>query len=137
MRLVDGVRLAHGCGSREIVLATARQIRIQLTHTFEDTDSSAKVVDPSGGLEGSGDDRGGGDEIVGEGVVEVALISDQPKSYDFPFAVRLRVWAKHQAKGKPAAAPWGAYLPEARKCPELHQTPSRICTRAQFSHWSS
>lgn len=41
--------------------------------TFENADSSSKVVDSPGGLEGSGDDGGRRDEIVGEGVVEVAL----------------------------------------------------------------
>lgn len=41
--------------------------------TFEDADGGSKVVDPPGSLEGSGDDGRRGDEIVGEGVVEVAL----------------------------------------------------------------
>ena len=41
--------------------------------TLENADGGGKVVDPPGGLEGSGDDGGRGDEIVGEGVVEVAL----------------------------------------------------------------
>ena len=41
--------------------------------TFENADSSSKVVDSPGGLEGGGDDGGRGDEVVGEGVVEVAL----------------------------------------------------------------
>lgn len=65
-------------------LATVRVENIQLRHTFEDTDSSAEVIHSSGSLEGSGDDRGGGDEIVGEGVVEVALIPwvISQKSYD-------------------------------------------------------
>lgn len=45
----------------------------RLERTLKDADGGGKVVDPSGGLEGSGDDRGGGDEIIGEGVVQVAL----------------------------------------------------------------
>lgn len=50
--------------------------------TFENPDGGSKVVDSSGGLEGSGDDRGRGHEIVGKGVVEVALKYDLSKSYD-------------------------------------------------------
>jgi hypothetical protein len=51
--------------------------------TFEDADGSTEVVDPSGGLKGGSDHRGGRDEIVSEGVVEVALwFGDKPKSYD-------------------------------------------------------
>lgn len=46
---------------------------MQLKRTFEDADSSAEVVDSTGGLEGSGDDGGRGDKIVGESVVEVTL----------------------------------------------------------------
>lgn len=43
--------------------------------TLKDADGSSKVVDPSGGLEGSSNNGGGGDEIVGKGVVQVALAS--------------------------------------------------------------
>jgi hypothetical protein len=50
--------------------------------TFENADSSSKVVDSSGSLKGSGDDSGRRDEIVGKGVVEVALKYDLSKSYD-------------------------------------------------------
>lgn len=42
--------------------------------TLENADSGGKVVDSAGGLEGSGDDGDGRDEIVGEGVVQVALL---------------------------------------------------------------
>jgi hypothetical protein len=41
--------------------------------TFEDSDGGGEVVDAAGGLEGGSDDGRGRDEIVGEGVVEVAL----------------------------------------------------------------
>lgn len=43
------------------------------SRTFEDSDGSGEVVDTAGSLQGSSDDGGGGDEIVGEGVVQVAL----------------------------------------------------------------
>ena len=100
----------------------------QLTkkHTFEDTDGSAKVVDPSGGLEGGGKHRGGGDEIVGEGVVEVALwFGDKPKSHT-TFSEAGRRASKLKARG--------AGLPEARKRPGHRQTPSRTCRASWFSH---
>jgi hypothetical protein len=41
--------------------------------TLKDADGSSKVVDPPGGLESGGNDRGGGNEIISEGVVQVAL----------------------------------------------------------------
>ena len=41
--------------------------------TFENADGGREVVDPPCGLQGSDNNGGGGDEIVGEGVVEVAL----------------------------------------------------------------
>jgi hypothetical protein len=44
------------------------------SRTFEDADGGSKVVDSPSGLEGGGDDGGRGDEIVGEGVVQVALV---------------------------------------------------------------
>lgn len=42
--------------------------------TLENADSGSEVVDSAGSLEGGGDDRDGRDEIVGEGVVQVALL---------------------------------------------------------------
>lgn len=48
-------------------------IGCSIRRTLKDADSSSKVVDPPGGLEGGGNDGGGGDEIVGKGVVQVAL----------------------------------------------------------------
>lgn len=59
-----------------------RQRGAAFWRTFENADGSSKVVDSPGSLEGSGDDRGRGDEIVGEGVVEVALKYDLSTSYD-------------------------------------------------------
>ena len=44
--------------------------------TLENADSGSEVVDSAGSLEGGGDDRDGGDEIVGEGVVQVALFEN-------------------------------------------------------------
>jgi hypothetical protein len=44
-----------------------------VVRTLEDADGGGEVVDSPGGPEGGGHDGGGGDEIVGEGVVQVAL----------------------------------------------------------------
>lgn len=44
-----------------------------LAHTLEDADGSGEVVDTAGSLQGSAEDLNGGDEIVGEAVVQVAL----------------------------------------------------------------
>ena len=44
-----------------------------MRRTLEYPHSSRVVVDSAGGLEGGGDDGGRGDEVVGEGVVQVAL----------------------------------------------------------------
>lgn len=41
--------------------------------TLEDSDGGGEVVDATGSAEGSGDDGGRGDEIVGKAVVEVSL----------------------------------------------------------------
>ena len=43
--------------------------------TLEDADSGGEVVDAAGSLESGSENGGGGDEIVGESVVQVALIS--------------------------------------------------------------
>lgn len=42
-------------------------------HTLEDADSGGKVVNTASSLQGRGEDLDGGDEIVGEAVVQVAL----------------------------------------------------------------
>lgn len=42
-------------------------------HTLENTDGGREVVDTAGGLQGGSEDLNGGDEIVGEAVVQVAL----------------------------------------------------------------
>jgi len=44
-----------------------------LFNSLEHSDGSRVAVDATSGLDGSGDDLGGGDEIVGEAVVETAL----------------------------------------------------------------
>jgi hypothetical protein len=41
--------------------------------TLEDANGSGEVVHPPGGLQGSDENGGRGDEIVGESVVQVAL----------------------------------------------------------------
>ena len=48
-------------------------IGIPRAHTFEDTDSGGVIVDSSCGSQSGSNDGGGGDKIVGEGVVQVAL----------------------------------------------------------------
>lgn len=60
--------------------------RVEAGRTLEDSDGSGEVVDSTGGLEGGNDDRGSGNEIVGEGVVQVTLLHnsvrdncDQPR----------------------------------------------------------
>lgn len=44
-----------------------------MAHTLEDTDGSGEVVDTASSLQGSAEDLNGGDEIVGEAVVQVSL----------------------------------------------------------------
>ena len=46
--------------------------------TFKDADGSGEVVDTTGSAEGSNDHGWGGDEIVGEGIVQVTLL---PSNY--------------------------------------------------------
>ena len=43
--------------------------------TLEDSDSRGEIVDAPGGLESGSDDRGRGNEIVGEAVVQVSLLN--------------------------------------------------------------
>jgi len=56
----------------EILLVLTLVLDLGL-ETLENTDGGGEVVHPAGGLQGSDDDAGRGDKIVGEGVVEVAL----------------------------------------------------------------
>jgi hypothetical protein len=44
-----------------------------MCHTLEDAHGSGEVVHSAGGLEGGNEDRGRGDEIVSESVVQIAL----------------------------------------------------------------
>lgn len=60
--------------------------KVDVRRTLEDSDGSGEVVDSASGLEGGNDDRRGGNEIVGEGVVQVTLLHnlvrdncDQPR----------------------------------------------------------
>lgn len=48
-----------------------------LLDTLENSDGSRVVVDPSGGTDGSLDDRGGRDEVMSEAIVETALNLEQ------------------------------------------------------------
>jgi hypothetical protein len=41
--------------------------------TLENSDGRGEVIDTPGSAESGSDDRGGGDEIVGEAVVQVSL----------------------------------------------------------------
>jgi hypothetical protein len=56
-------------------------------NSLEDTDSSGEVVDPSCGPEGSLEDGRGRDEVIGEGVVQVALFGNISKSVRFMLRV--------------------------------------------------
>ena len=49
--------------------------------TLEDTDSSGEVVDTAGSLQGSSEDLNGGDKIVSEAVVQVALKLGDMRQY--------------------------------------------------------
>lgn len=46
-------------------------------HTLEDPHSGREVVDPPGGPQSGDANRGRGNKIVGEGVVQVALDGEQ------------------------------------------------------------
>lgn len=59
-------------GYIEVVL-----VDVMAVHTLEDTDGRRKVVDTPGCADSSGDDGGGGDEIIGEAVVQVSLHANQ------------------------------------------------------------
>lgn len=64
--------LAQGLELLEVLVVLPLVLNLGLD-ALEDADGGGEVVNPPGGLEGSSDDRGGGDKVVGEGVVEVAL----------------------------------------------------------------
>ena len=82
------IKISIGCAATDWRVET-RHERLQLaaagdalaaerdmigeTRTLEDTDSRGEVVDTPGSAESGGDDGGGGNEIVGEAVVQVAL----------------------------------------------------------------
>lgn len=63
---------------------------VDVRRTLEDSDGSGEVVDSASGLEGGNDDRRSGNEIVGEGVVQVTLLHNLVRDYcDQP---RLAEW---------------------------------------------
>ena len=76
--------------------------------TLEDSDGGGEVVDSTGGLEGGDNDGRSGDEIVGEGVVQVALRGGERLVTDV------------------GVVEFVAAVPEARKHPGQPRIPSRI-----------
>jgi hypothetical protein len=68
----DAELLAQGLELVQVLLVLAVVLDLGL-NALEDADGGGKVVHSAGSLEGGSDDRGGGDEIVGKGVVQVAL----------------------------------------------------------------
>jgi hypothetical protein len=46
---------------------------VMVQHTLKNSNSRGEVIDTPGGADGGGDDRGRGNEIVGEAVVQVSL----------------------------------------------------------------
>jgi hypothetical protein len=87
--------------------------RIGLGRTLENANGGREVVDPPGGPESSGEDGGGGNEIVGEGVVQVALW------WKFESAE-----AGHEVGHRTTTGKVGG-IPGAQKRPGHSQTPSR------------
>jgi hypothetical protein len=84
-------------------LATAERDMTGETHTLEDSDSRGEVVDTPGSAESGGDDGGGGNEIVGEAVVQVTLCSSQ-----------MHVLAKSEDAAQ-VVSPRSSNVPGARK----------------------
>jgi hypothetical protein len=68
----DAELLAQRLELCEVLLVLALVLNLGLD-TLEDTDGGGEVVDAAGSLEGSDDNGRRGNEIVGEGVVQVAL----------------------------------------------------------------
>lgn len=82
-------------------------------HTLKDADGGGVVVDTSCGAESGREDRGGGDQVVGEGVVQVTLGG----------GVRVSFVVEVGGRG-------GDVIPGARKHPGRCRIPSRTCPRA-------
>lgn len=57
----------------ELPVRLSRCCHSRLERTFEDPDRSGKVVHPASSAQGSGENLNRGHEIVGEGIVQVAL----------------------------------------------------------------
>jgi hypothetical protein len=81
--------------------------------TLENADGSGEVVDPSCGLEGSDENRRGGYQVIGEGVVQVSLDCAGGQFIDFVVDISKTMWV---------------VLPGAQKRPGHCRTPSRTCT---------
>lgn len=99
--------------------------------TLEDPHGSGEVVDPPGGVERSGADGRRGDEIVGEGVVQVALLieaawgpTSQPALFFHFFCSCVVICV-----GRAAVSGLGIIRnsPGAQRRPAHCRTPSRIC----------
>lgn len=69
---VDAQFLPERCQLLDVLLVLAGVLDLGLD-ALEYPHGGGEVVDAAGGAEGSGDDRWGWDQIVGESVVEVAL----------------------------------------------------------------
>ena len=65
-------------------------VMLEALRTLENTDGSGEVVDAAGGLQGGAENLDGGDEIVGEAVVQVALY--QKPISGFSLALRGGWW---------------------------------------------
>jgi hypothetical protein len=59
---------------------------LEALRTLENTDSGGEVVDTAGGLQGGAENLNGGDEIVGEAVVQVALYQKPISACPLTFA---------------------------------------------------
>lgn len=86
-------------------------------HTLKDADGSGVVVDTSCGAKSGREDGGGGDQVVGKGVVQVALGGEG-------CSVSLVV----EVGGRRGRG--GDVIPGARKHPGRCRIPSRTCPRA-------
>ena len=69
---IDAQLLPYRLELLEVLVVLALALDFCLD-ALEDAHGGGEVVDAAGGAQGGGDDRGRGDEVVGEGVVEVSL----------------------------------------------------------------
>jgi len=86
-----------------------------MLHTLKDTDSGRIVVDTAGGFESRDDDGGGGDKIVRERVVQVALEQE---------VIRLATGSCNKLSCFMCTGT--LRIPEDRRHPERHRIPFHI-----------